>query len=228
MQKERRERETEQLVKRRRYLRNQWRKASKEEKEGLKPLWEEVKQNLASLRRADRIRKRRRWKEQFLQKFLQGCEIAARGQEKREAGDYQTGAWRSHQGAVQYPLGSPGYVPRPAPPAFLFSAPLSKLSELADMVRRARAASAPGPNRIPYKMCKYCPGVPGDLWNLMSGLEEPSYPVSVAKSCHSFHPERAELQYQQHGTFSSNTIADPTKSSSSPWNFSTSQPALDS
>ncbi len=58
-QKGRREREIEQLVKRRRKLRKQWRKASKEKKEGLKPLWEEVKKNLACLRRAERIRRRR-------------------------------------------------------------------------------------------------------------------------------------------------------------------------
>lgn len=47
MQKGRRQREIEQLVKRRRQLRKQWRKASREEKEGLKSLWEELKINLA-------------------------------------------------------------------------------------------------------------------------------------------------------------------------------------
>ncbi len=70
MQKGRREREIEQLVKRRRQLRKQWRKASREEKEGLKSLWEEVKNNLAGLRRAERIRKRRRRKEKERSNFF--------------------------------------------------------------------------------------------------------------------------------------------------------------
>lgn len=53
----RKERAMELVVKRQRHLRKQWREAGEEEKEGLKPLWEEVKKNLDSLRRAERIRK---------------------------------------------------------------------------------------------------------------------------------------------------------------------------
>ncbi|CAK6982434.1 hypothetical protein F2P79_011962, partial [Scomber scombrus] len=67
-QKGRRKREMEQLVKRR--LQKQWRTASEEEREGLKPLWEEVKKSLASLQRAERIRKRRRRKEKERSNFF--------------------------------------------------------------------------------------------------------------------------------------------------------------
>lgn len=56
----RREQQIEQLVKRRRQLRKQWRKAEEEEKEGLKSLWKDVKESLAGLRRAERIRKHRK------------------------------------------------------------------------------------------------------------------------------------------------------------------------
>ena len=62
---------------------------------------------------------------------------------------------------------SPGYVPRPAPPSFLFNAVLPKLSEVAEVLRKARAVSAPGPNGIPYKLYKKCPVVLKHLWNLL-------------------------------------------------------------
>lgn len=175
-QKGRREREIEQLVKRRRQLRKQWRKASKEEKEGLKPLWEEVKKNLASLRRAERIRKRRRRKERERSNFFKNPFKHARQllEDKRngklEITQSQLESFIREQysdPAKSTPLGSPGYVPRPAPPSFLFNADLPKLSEVAEVVRKARAASAPGPNGISYKLYKYCPGVQRYLWNLL-------------------------------------------------------------
>lgn len=50
-QKQRREREIKQLVKRR----FQWKKASREEKKGLKPLWEEVKKNLEKREAGDYV-----------------------------------------------------------------------------------------------------------------------------------------------------------------------------
>lgn len=59
-QKGRREREIKQLVQQRRQLRKCWRKANQNEREGLKVLWIEIRQKLASLRRAVRIRRRRR------------------------------------------------------------------------------------------------------------------------------------------------------------------------
>ncbi len=167
-QKGRREREIEQLVKRRRQFRKQWRKASKEEKEGLKPLWEEVKKNLASLRRAERIRKRRRRKERERSNFFKKPFKHARQllEDKRngklEITQSQLESFIREQysdPAKSTPLGSPGYVPRPAPPSFLFNADLHKLSEVAEVVRKARAASASGPNGISYKLYKYCPGV---------------------------------------------------------------------
>lgn len=124
-QKGRREREFEQLVKRRRQLRKQWRKASKKEKEGLKLLWEEVKKNLASLRRAERIRKRRRRKEKERSNFFKNSFKHARQllEDKRngklEITQLQLESFIREQYsdlAKLTPLRSPGYVPRPAPP----------------------------------------------------------------------------------------------------------------
>ncbi|CAJ1061375.1 uncharacterized protein LOC119776004 [Xyrichtys novacula] len=66
----RREKEILQLVKERRALRKAWRKAEANEKEGLQALWDEVKCHLSSLRRAERIRKRRKRKESQRARFL--------------------------------------------------------------------------------------------------------------------------------------------------------------
>ncbi|KAK0146800.1 LINE-1 reverse transcriptase [Merluccius polli] len=169
-----REREIEQLVMRRRQLRKQWRKASNEEKEGLKPLWEEAKKTLASLRRAERIRKHRRRKEKERSSFFKNpFKHVRRLLEDKRSGklDITQSELENHirehysDPARSTPLGSP------APPSFLFDAALPKLSdsptlsEVAEVVRRA--VSAPGPNGIPYKLYKYCPGVLKHLWNLL-------------------------------------------------------------
>ncbi|CAJ1069687.1 uncharacterized protein LOC118335412 [Xyrichtys novacula] len=55
----RQEREIFQLVKERCLLRKSWKKAEAEEKEGLKDLWNKIKERLVHLRRAERIKKRR-------------------------------------------------------------------------------------------------------------------------------------------------------------------------
>ncbi|XP_049449241.1 uncharacterized protein LOC125899203 [Epinephelus fuscoguttatus] len=61
--KSRRQREIEKLVKERRQLRKQWKKATEEEREGIKVLQEELRSRLAVLRRAEHLRKKRRKKE---------------------------------------------------------------------------------------------------------------------------------------------------------------------
>ncbi|KAL2078851.1 hypothetical protein ACEWY4_024595 [Coilia grayii] len=175
-QKGRREMEIEMLVRRRRHLRKQWRKASAEEKEGLKPLWEEVKKSIASLRRAERIRRRTRRKEKERSSFFKNpYQHARRLLEDKRSGKLEITQselechFKEHYSdpARQTPLGPPGYVPRPAPPAHLFDAALPRLSEVEEVVQKARAASAPGPNGIPYKLYKHCPGVLKHLWRLL-------------------------------------------------------------
>lgn len=58
------------LVSNRRQLRKKWRKAAPEEKEGLKVLWSDIKQRLTTLRRAERLRRRRKWKEKARKDFF--------------------------------------------------------------------------------------------------------------------------------------------------------------
>ena len=96
-----------------------------------------------------RIRKRRRRREKERSKFFKNPFKHVRQllEDKRSGKLEITRSELENYIKEQYsdpekatPLGSPLYVPRPAPPAFLFNAAFPKLSEVADVVRRARAA----------------------------------------------------------------------------------------
>ena len=121
----RREAEIDALVQDRRQLSRRWRKASEEEREGLKVLWNEVRQKLACLRRAERIRKRRKRKEKERARFIRNPFRHARQLlEEKKSGKLEATKEEIEQHIRgQYtdpkrnlPLGSPGYVPPPPPP----------------------------------------------------------------------------------------------------------------
>lgn len=164
----RREKEIDDLMANRRQLRKRWRKAEEPEKEGLKALWDEIKRRLATLRRAERIRQRRKRKEKERASFFRNPFRHARGLlEEKTSGSLEV----SKEDLEKYiqaqysdparneELGSPGYMPKPAEPAALFDMSPPKLSEVRQVVLQARSASTPGPNGIPYKLYKSCPTV---------------------------------------------------------------------
>ena len=176
-QKGRRERYIDELVSQRRQLRKRWRKAAPEEKEGLKVLWDDLKQRLAKLRRAERLRKRRKRKEKERKDFFKDPFRFARQllDEKRSGKltilkeDLEQHIKGQYTDAAKdLPLGSPGHVPRPDSPKTPFDTSPPRLSEIRDVLKRARSASAPGPNGLPYKVYKSCPQVTKILWKLMS------------------------------------------------------------
>lgn len=175
-QKGRRERHIKLLISDRRHLRKRWRKAAPDEKEGLKLLWDEIKQKLAKLRRAERIRRRRKRKEKERKNFFKDPFRYARQllDEKRSGKLAITKEDLEHYIKGQYtdaardsPLGSPGYVPRPDPPRTPFDTSPPRLGEVREVLKKARSASAPGPNGLPYKVYKNCPQVTKILWKLM-------------------------------------------------------------
>ncbi len=172
----RREKEIDDLVASRRQLRKRWRKAEESEKEGLKALWDEIRRRLTNLRRAECIRRRRRRKEKERSSFFRNPFRYARGLlEENTSGilDVSKEELQEHirtqysDPARNKPLDSPGYVPRPSEPSALFDASPPKFSEVRQVIQRARSASAPGLNGIPYKLYKSCPGVLKLLWTLM-------------------------------------------------------------
>lgn len=172
----RREKEITQLVQRRRQLRKNWRKATQPEREGLKVLWEEVRQRLSKLRRAERIRKRSNRKQKERASFFKDPFKHARQLlEEKKSGKLETTREQMEQHVKRQcsdplrnvPLGIPGYVPRPAPPTTEFNIKPPKLSEVKEVVKKARSSSAPGPNGVPYKLYKNSPKVLELLWYLM-------------------------------------------------------------
>ncbi|KAK0156469.1 hypothetical protein N1851_000237 [Merluccius polli] len=175
-EKGRREKEILQLVQRRRQLRKNWRKATHAEKEGLKALWEEVRKRLAELRRAERIRKHSKRKQKERASFFKNPFRHARKLlEEKKSGKLETTREQLEQHVKEpysdpqrsVPLGTPGYVPRPALPTAEFNIMPPKLSEVKQVVKKARSSSAPGPNGVPYKFYKNCPKVLELLWYLM-------------------------------------------------------------
>ncbi len=172
----RREKEILQLVQRRRQIRKNWRKATPADKEGLKALWEEVRKRLARLRRAECIRKRGKRKQKERASFFKDPFKHARQllEEKKSSKLEITREQLEQHVKGQYsdlqrnvPLGTPGYVPRPALPTAEFNITPPKLSKVRQVVKKARFASAPGPNGVPYKLYKNCPKVLELLWYLM-------------------------------------------------------------
>lgn len=118
----RRERDIEELVSNRRQLRKRWRKAAPEEKEGLKALWDNLKQRLAKLRRAERLRRRRKRKEKERKDFFKDpFRYARQLLDKKRSGKLAISKEELEQhikgqytdAAKDTPLGSPGHVPRP-------------------------------------------------------------------------------------------------------------------
>ena len=65
-----RQQETERLVKERRLLKKQWRKAREEEKEGINLLQAEITSRLSNLRRAENLKRRRKRKEHARSSFF--------------------------------------------------------------------------------------------------------------------------------------------------------------
>lgn len=85
--------------------------------------------------------------------------------------------------AKKEPLGSPGYMPKPAESSSLFETSPRKLSKIRQVIYYVRTASAAGPNRIFYKLYKKCLRVLKQLCTLMR----------VAKGSDN-HYQRARLQ----------------------------------
>ncbi len=160
----------------RRQLCKRWRKADESEKEGLKALWDEIRRRLANLWRAERIRRQRKRKEMEISSFFRNPFRCAHGLlEEKTSGILDVSKEEPQEYIrTQYsdpvrnkPLGSPGYVPRPSEPSVLFNESPPKFSKVRQVIQRARSASAPGPNGIPYKLYKSCPRVLKLLRTLM-------------------------------------------------------------
>ncbi|KAJ8334018.1 hypothetical protein SKAU_G00413370 [Synaphobranchus kaupii] len=163
-------------------------------------IYEEAK--LANLRRAERIRKRRGRKEKARASFFRDPFKYARGLlEETKSGKLETTAeeLQNHikeqlgDSSRNIPLGSPGHVPRPPEPASQFDTSPPKWTEIKQVVEKARSASAPGPNGVPYKVYKNCSMVLKLLWRLMRvAWKTQSIPLSWIRAVTTFIPKEKD------------------------------------
>ena len=172
----RRQKEITQLIKERRQLRKSWKKASEVEKEGINFLQKDIKIKLASLRRAENLRKKRRnrektrtrfYREPF--KFVKSLFIKEKGGElkiSKEALDEHIKTMYSDSGKNEM-INIPPDIPLLEEIEHGMDIDPPRLKEVKLVVKKARNASAPGPNGIPYLFYKNSPGVLVFLWKLM-------------------------------------------------------------
>ncbi|KAJ8392682.1 hypothetical protein AAFF_G00073560 [Aldrovandia affinis] len=173
--KSRRQQEIERLVRERRQLRKQWKKAFDAEREGLTLLQADIKWRLATLRRAENLRKVCRKKEHTRTRFYKNPFkfgdlftkeksriLKISKQEVEEHLEKVHSDTETHEQIV-----IPHDIPPIQPPEFNLDTGPLKWKELENAVQRARAASAPGPNGVPYKLYKNTPDVLRFLWRLM-------------------------------------------------------------
>ncbi|XP_060603696.1 uncharacterized protein LOC132756599 [Ruditapes philippinarum] len=153
-----------------------FKKAPKEEKEALKVLRESIRKELKSLRRAENLRKRRHERQkkraqftkdsfQFVRRLL-GEKKSGKLQCTKEEANKHIKEMYSDTNCLEE-LGSCEKLLEPDLPEFEFDSAEPRLQEIRDIVRKARASSAPGPNGVPYKVYKNCPKILLQLWRLM-------------------------------------------------------------
>lgn len=162
--KSRRQQDTGRLVKERRCLRKQWKKASEVERKGLEALQGDIKQRLATLRRAECLRKQHKKKERMRTafyrdpyKFVKGLFVKEKtGTLKRELEQHLKKTHSDNQRHL--PVSIPDDMPPIQPPQHQLETRPPTWNEVVSTVKRARTASAPGPNGVPYRLYKNAPG----------------------------------------------------------------------
>ncbi|XP_052218246.1 uncharacterized protein LOC127835860 [Dreissena polymorpha] len=156
-----------------RRLKSRYRQA---EKQGLAELRDDVRKEIQCLRRAENLSRkrheRRRKRAQFTSNPFQFV--------KRLLGEKKTGELQcTKEEANKYikdmysdsdrhkALGECDKLLTPDDPEHDFDCAEPRLQEVKDIVRKARASSAPGPNGVPYRVYKNCPKILLRLWKLI-------------------------------------------------------------
>jgi hypothetical protein len=159
-----------------RQLTKAYKKATREEKTGLEELRRNNRERLKILRRAENNRKKRRERTrkraQFMAnpfkfiKTLLGDKRSGRLEcSKEEVEEYLRQTYGDERRNED--LQECEKLVKPEPPSTEFDETEPKLTEVKDYIKGARAASAPGPNGIPYKVYKNCPSLTRRLWKLI-------------------------------------------------------------
>ncbi|XP_062568263.1 uncharacterized protein LOC134230448 [Saccostrea cucullata] len=174
--KNRREREIAKMRKDLRQLRKQYRKATDEEKPALSQLRDNIREHLKIARRAERSRRRRKQRDrararftadpfQFTSRLLGNKGSGSLKSSKEDVEEYLREMHSDPHREEE--LGEWEKLIQPEEPNQPFDESPPKLKEVADVIKKARGASAPGPNGVPYKVYKNCQRLTKRLWKLI-------------------------------------------------------------
>uniref|UniRef100_A0A3B1K6T8 Reverse transcriptase domain-containing protein n=1 Tax=Astyanax mexicanus TaxID=7994 RepID=A0A3B1K6T8_ASTMX len=175
--KSRRQVEIEKLVKESRLLRKKWKKGNEAEREGIELLQEELRSKLVKLRRAEAMRKRRKKKERArIEFFRDPFRFVKSLFSKEKSGNLKVGKreLEEHFKSVytEKERSSDLDLPADMPPLgdieWKMDVNPPRWSEVQEVVKAAKAGSAPGPNGVPYRSYKSAPDVLKFLWKLMA------------------------------------------------------------
>ena len=159
-----------------RQLTRAYREAEEEEKPALEELRGTLRSRLKTLRRAENSRRKRkeRMKKraqftsnpfQFVKKLL-GDKRSGRLDCPKEEVEQHLRDTHSDPNRQQE-LGDCPQLLQPDEPTVTFDESEPKWKEVEDIIKKARASSAPGPNGITYKVYKNCPRLARRLWKTL-------------------------------------------------------------
>ena len=176
-------------------LKRRYRMSSEEEKLALSDLREDLRKQLKTLRRAENHRRKRierqRKRAQFIAnpfgfvKKLLGSKKSGKLECTREEANMHVRQMYS-DATRDEDLGECQKLLSPEPPEIQFEEKEPTLQEVRRVLQKARAASAPGPNGIPYKIYKCCQRLAQRLWKLLKVVwRKGELPVSwmLAEGC---------------------------------------------
>ncbi|KAI8501656.1 hypothetical protein Bbelb_209270 [Branchiostoma belcheri] len=172
----RREREIRQLRREIKALNKKYKRGPASEKEGIKQLTCQLRERLCRLRRAENVRKQRKQRAnkraQFVKdpfrftKSLLGEAKSGRLASGRE--EVEEFLREAHNDELRHEALEENSRIKPVPvPTKPLDTSEPTWKEVQDVVRKARAGSAPGPSGIPYKVYKKCPLLLRRLWRLL-------------------------------------------------------------
>ncbi|XP_052271350.1 uncharacterized protein LOC127872054 [Dreissena polymorpha] len=157
-------------------LRRRYRHAREEEKPGLKQLRDSQREQLLNLCKAEQLREKRRKKAKRLAEFIANpFKFSNNLLDKEKSGKLESSMeeitqflTETHSDDIRdVPLGNCQRIEPVPEPTTPLDTKEPTLKEVSEVVQKARAGSAPGPNGIPYKVYKMCPKLLRRLWNLL-------------------------------------------------------------
>ncbi|XP_052281306.1 uncharacterized protein LOC127878820 [Dreissena polymorpha] len=157
-------------------LNKAYKKASQEERLGHQELRDILRRELQTLRKAENARTARRRRAQKRAEFVSNpYKFSKQLLDKERSGQLETSMAHIEEHLRQVhsdpdrliPLGDCPRLEPVVPQTSPLECKEPSLLEVKEVVRKARMGSAPGPNKIPYKVYKMCPLLLRRLWNLL-------------------------------------------------------------